>query len=29
MAEQRLEYFDHCMGLLFDSKHHCKHCDDE
>lgn len=28
MAEQRLEVFDHCMGMLFDPNHHCKYCDD-
>jgi len=28
MAEQRLEFFDHCMAMLFDAKHHCKYCEE-
>ena len=28
MSEKRLEYFDHCMGMLFDPKHHCKWCEE-
>jgi hypothetical protein len=29
MAEQRLEFADHLMGMLFDPRHHCKYCEDE
>lgn len=29
MAEQRLEFADHLMGMMFDPKHHCKYCEEE
>jgi hypothetical protein len=29
MAEQRLEFTDHLMGMIFDPRHHCKYCDEE
>jgi hypothetical protein len=28
MAEQRLEFTDHLMGMLFDPRHHCKYCEE-
>lgn len=29
MTEQRLEFADHLMGMMFDPKHRCKYCEDE
>jgi hypothetical protein len=29
MAEQRLEFTDHLMGMIFDPLHYCKYCEDE
>jgi hypothetical protein len=29
MPEQRLEFTDHLMGMLFEKNHHCKYCDEE
>ena len=28
MAEQRLEFADHLMGMMFDPNHRCKYCEE-